>query len=123
MPVDGKANWPVRWPDGRYAGGPDPDRTKGSLRNRARELLASDTTLDDGSTVSRATKVVLAVLEKAEAGNLPAAQLLVDLTEEKRAAEQGDWHVTIAYTHQALTLNTTDPALSPPALEPTDTPS
>lgn len=103
----------TRWPDGRFTGAPDPDRTKGSLRARAKALLAEETTLEDGSKASRAEKVVRAVLEKAEGGNLPAAQLLVELTEEKQAAEQGDWRVTVQYVHQQLVV-APDPALSSP---------
>ena len=109
----------TRWPNGRFIEGRvDPAQGRHSVRRRLLEVLAEETVAElDGqpATMSRAEAVARAVIARAEKGYLPAAQLILEQTEEPIGKEQqGDWHVTIQYVHQQLNVQAADPALTAP---------
>ena len=111
----------TRWPNGRFIEGRrDPAQGRHSVRRRLLEVLAEETVAElDGqpATMSRAEAVARAVVARAEKGYLPAAELILEQTEEPigKGAEQGDWHVTVQYVHQQLNVtNAAGLELPPP---------
>lgn len=106
-----------RYANGQFTGASTPDRTKGSLKARAKAVLEEEVWVEeeDGTRhlMTRAERVARALENSAAAGRVDAAKLLADLTEEKH--EQGDWQVTIVNVKQQIVALPDNQLVPPPS--------
>lgn len=117
-PEESSRSLAPRWPNGRFTGQgePIPSRTA-SVRARLREMMAEETTDEDGKTLRWSERIALGLAKRAATGHPQAVQILIEQVDGPipRTEADGDYRVTIQYVHQQINLPAAVPALEPEA--------